>query len=64
MMMNLQGLRGLEGFDPKDAYPAQEGMRVMKNTNMEMGKISNLITDMTLQGASTEELTAAHSLRQ
>ena len=36
----------------------------MKNTNMEMGKISNLITDMTLQGASTEELTAAHSLRQ
>ena len=60
----MQGLRGLEGFDPKDAYPAQEGMRVMKNTNMEMGKISNLITDMTLQGASTEELTRAvkHSM--
>lgn len=57
-------LRGLEGFDPKDAYPPQEGMRVMKNTNMEMGKISNLITDMTLRGASTEELTRAvkHSM--
>lgn len=57
-------LRGLEGFDPKDAYPAQPGMRVMTRTNMEMGKISNLITDMTLQGASTEELTRAvkHSM--
>ncbi len=57
-------LRGLEGFDPKDAYPEQPGMRVMKNTNMEMGKISNLITDMTLRGATTEELTRAvkHSM--
>ncbi|MCD8373258.1 MAG: helix-turn-helix domain-containing protein [Clostridia bacterium] len=57
-------LRGLEGFDPKDAYPAQPGMRIMTRTNMEMGKISNLITDMTLQGASTEELTRAvkHSM--
>lgn len=57
-------LRGLDGFDPKDAYPYQEGMRVMTRTDLEMGKISNLITDMTLQGASSEELTRAvkHSM--
>lgn len=57
-------LRGLEGFDPKDAYPAQPGMVMMKRTDLEMGKISNLITDMTLQGASSEELTRAvkHSM--
>ena len=46
-------LKGLEGFDPKLAYPETKGMRYMKNpvtgkdsTQMEMGKISNLITDM------------------
>lgn len=57
-------LRGLEGFDPSDAYPAQPGMKLMTRTDLEMGKISNLITDMTLQGASSEELTRAvkHSM--
>lgn len=57
-------LKGLEGFDPKTAYPAREGMKVMKNTQTEMGKISNLITDMTLAGAKQEELAAAvrHSM--
>lgn len=36
----------------------------MKNTQMEMGKISNLITDMTLKGASNDELARAvkHSM--
>ena len=57
-------LPGLKGFDPKDAYPAKEGMRVMRNTQTEMGKISNLITDMTLKGATDEELARAvrHSM--
>lgn len=59
-------LKGLEGFDPKDAYPETKGMKYMskKGTQLEMGKISNLITDMTLQGASQEELAAAvrHSM--
>lgn len=57
-------LRGLEGFDPKDAYPEQPGMRLMTRTNLEMGKISNLITDMSIRGATTEELTRAvkHSM--
>jgi len=59
-------LKGLEGFDPKAEYPEREGMRYMtkKGTQLEMGKISNLITDMTLQGASEDELAAAvrHSM--
>jgi DNA-directed RNA polymerase specialized sigma24 family protein len=59
-------LKKLEGFDPKAEYPEREGMRYMtkKGTQLEMGKISNLITDMTLQGANEDELAAAvrHSM--
>ena len=57
-------LKGLEGFDPKAEYPYHEGMKVMKNTQTEMGKVSNLITDMTLKGATQEELARAvrHSM--
>ena len=57
-------LKGLEGFDPKTSYPEVPGMKYMKNTGTEMGKISNLITDMTLGGASQDELARAvrHSM--
>lgn len=64
-------LKGLEGFDPKARYPEVPGMKYMKNpktgkdnTQNEMGKISNLITDMTLRGANEDELAAAvrHSM--
>ena len=64
-------LKGLEGFDPKDAYPERPGMKYMKDpktgkdsTQTQMGVISNLITDMTLGGASDDELAAAvrHSM--
>ena len=57
-------LKGLEGFDPKMEYPYREGMHTMTRTNLEMGKISNLITDMTIKGASTDELARAvrHSM--
>ena len=57
-------LKGLEGFDPKTAYPERPGMKYMKNTQTEMGKISNLITDMTLGGATPDELARAvrHSM--
>lgn len=61
-------LRGLEGFDPKaeygpDTYKGRT-VKVMKNTQTEMGKISNLITDMTLKGATEDELARAvrHSM--
>lgn len=57
-------LKDLEGFDPKEAYPEVPGMKYMKNTQNEMGKISNLITDMTLAGAHDHELAKAvrHSM--
>lgn len=56
----------LKDFEPKEAYPAVDGMKVMtdKNKQTEMGKISNLITDMTLKGAKPEEIARAvkHSM--
>ena len=57
-------LKGLEDFDPKTAYPERKGMKYMTNTQTQMGVISNLITDMTLKGASPDELAAAvrHSM--
>ena len=59
-------LAGLKGFDPKDSYPGYEGMKAMTavSKQREMGKVSNLITDMTLKGASDEELARAvrHSM--
>lgn len=57
-------LKGLEGFDPKRAYPKYTGMKVMSDTQTQMGKISNLITDMTIKGASEQELARAvrHSM--
>ena len=61
-------LKGLEGFDPKMEYGPEtykgRTIKVMKNTGTEMGMISNLITDMTLAGASQDELARAvrHSM--
>ncbi len=63
-------LKDLEGFDPKESYGADSpgsagrNYKKMKNTQNEMGKISNLITDMTLQGAKDEEIARAvkHSM--
>ena len=68
-------LAGLKDFDPKMAYGTvqkEDGyfnasgkkIKVMKNTQTEMGKVSNLITDMTLRGATEDELARAvrHSM--
>lgn len=73
-------LKDLEGFDNKLEYGADEvkvdkngtehyyrngrEYKIMKNTQTEMGKISNLITDMTLKGANESELAKAvkHSM--
>lgn len=63
---STRALGGLEGFDPKLEYGGKpEGsFKPMRNTQTEMGKISNLITDMTLRGASEDELARAvrHSM--
>lgn len=73
-------LKGLEGFDPKTEYGATDvkvdsdgkkhyyrnghEYRIMKNTGTQMGIVSNLITDMTLLGATDDEKARAvrHSM--
>ena len=63
-------LEALKDFDPKEQYRAYEGMpRVGAKTDgfhkqSEMGKISNLITDMTIKGAEPPEIARAvkHSM--
>jgi predicted transcriptional regulator len=63
---NRAPLKQLEGFDPKSAYPAYEGMPRMtaKQKGREMGDVSNLITDMTIMGAPFDEIARAvkHSM--
>lgn len=48
----------------KHYYRDGHEFKIMSNTQMEMGKVSNLITDMTLRGATNEELERAvkHSM--
>lgn len=50
-------LPGLDGFNPSAAYPKREGMKVMteRNKQIEMGVISNLITDMQLKGGVSDD---------
>ena len=60
-------LKGLENFDPKMEYgpgSTDKPYKRMNNTQTEMGKVSNLITDMTLLGATEDELARAvrHSM--
>jgi hypothetical protein len=59
-------LEGLKGFDPQRSYPAYEGMKVMsaRTKAIQMGEVSNLITDMTIHGATHQELARAvrHSM--
>lgn len=59
-------LKGLMNFDPKTAYPAYDGMPKMssRTKQMKMGDVSNLITDMTIKGATHDELARAvrHSM--
>lgn len=59
-------LDSLKDWDPKTRYPAYEGMKVMdeKTKQREMGKVSNLITDMTIRGADLDEISRAvkHSM--
>ena len=60
-------LKEIEGFDPSERYPYREGCKLIltdKQKQSEMGKVSNLITDMTLKGAEPDEIARAvkHSM--
>ena len=63
---NRQQYEGLRDFEPKELYRGYPGMHVMTSyeKGLEMGKVSNLITDMTIQGAKDSELERAikHSM--
>jgi len=75
---NSPALKELENFDTKSYrgemkigkdgkehwYRNGHEYKIMKNTNTQMGIVSNLITDMTIQGATTDELARAvkHSM--
>lgn len=51
----------LKDFDPQTSYKGYEGIPKMsdRKKQIEMGGVSNLITDMTLQGASSDKLARA-----
>lgn len=61
---NKSPLDELKDFDPQSAYKGYEGMPKMRSKQTEMGKISNLITDMTIQNAPDSEIARAvrHSM--
>lgn len=57
---------GLERWDPKEIYKLPDDAPKMKNRTKqnEMGRVTNLITDMTVGGASLQEISRAvkHSM--
>lgn len=61
-------LKDLENFDPKKSYPKYPGMvpidAVKGRDQKEMGRITNLIADMTIKGANDREIASAvkHSM--
>lgn len=59
-------LEGLKNFDPQSRYPKYDGMKVITPTGKQhaMGDVSNLITDMTIKGATDSEIARAvrHSM--
>lgn len=68
-LKNKDYYKELQDYEPKIKYKAYEGMtRVGEGdgfkTNVQMGKITNLITDMTIMGADDSEIVRAvkHSM--
>ena len=68
-ILSSSPLDGLSNFNPSERYPAYPGMPETGPATgfykqREMGKVSNLITDMTIKGANTDEIARAvrHSM--
>jgi hypothetical protein len=57
-------LASLKNFDAKELYRLPPGVKFSGNKQQEMGKVSNLITDMTLLGAPHDQIARAvkHSM--
>lgn len=62
---NAPQLKALEGFDTQMAYPYKPGIQTLKKSRVqaEMGSISNLITDMTIQGVPIESDEMARAVK-
>lgn len=64
--IKITSTRPFKPFDPSMEYPKTPGMRIMKEQEkqIQMGVVSNLITDMTIKGATRQELEQAvrHSM--
>lgn len=65
-IQNQDPLEGLKDFDPSMKYGGKPKgtFKEMKDTQKQMGVVSNLITDMTIKGATPDELARAvrHSM--
>ena len=65
-IISKPSLAALKDFDTKAAYPHYEGMTRLteKKKQLQMGLVSNLITDMTIKGAEEDEIARAvkHSM--
>ena len=61
MIKVSKAIKGLADFDTISAYPAVPGMKRMTKPQkqLEMGKVSNLITDMQIKGAKTNYVVKA-----
>jgi len=66
LIKTAPSLKALINFDPKIAYRGYEGMPIMtkRAKGILMGDVSNLITDMTIRGASPDKIARAvkHSM--
>jgi transcriptional regulator with XRE-family HTH domain len=63
---NAPEFKGLEGYEPKDQWPGYEGMKPISHqlAQTKMGIVTNLITDMSLQGAPEHEMVRAIKMAQ
>lgn len=61
---NKKPYKALEDFDPSVEYAMPPGKKTSIDTQKQMGVVSNLITDMTIKGATDDELIRAvkHSM--
>lgn len=63
---NAPEFKGLEGYEPKEQWPAYPGMKPISHqlAQTKMGIVTNLITDMSLMGAPEHEMVRAIKMAQ
>ena len=66
LIENAPEFKGLEGFEPKEQWPAYPGMKPISHqaAQTKMGIVTNLITDMSLMGAPEDEMVRAIKMAQ